>query len=61
MVLEIVYSLIVALVGTVFSVIASVQGVESKNILIGISLISFVFFFIVSFYFNLPTIVLSLI
>jgi hypothetical protein len=61
MILEILFSAVVALAGTIFIIYGSMAGNESKKSIVIIGLVSFLMYFTVSYYFDLPLLVLSLI
>jgi hypothetical protein len=62
MVVEVLHSLLVSLIGTVFSVLVplSVAQIRSKRTIYIVTTIFFVAFFILSFYFKLPELILGL-
>ena len=57
MLVDILFSAVVALTGTIFIVLVSLWGTESRRLIYIVSIISFVVFFVISFYFNLPDII----
>ncbi len=61
MILDILFSTVVALTGTVFAIYGAMSGNESKTSIVVVGLVSFLVFFTLSYYFDLPLLVLSLI